>query len=328
MTNLNNTLTGRKGVNAVATAFTDIGWLFRETTHTDFGIDGDVEQVIEGMPTGHHIALQIKSGTSYLKENKNRRITFYIDEWHYKYWLQYDRPVIILFYDEQSNTVIWEQVKLSNISSTKRQFKVEINPNKVLNDSSIDELLNIIETYQPHNFHLFDNICLSHEYVKYCIDEMSRATKMSIEENEHFNQVILQNFEYQNEAIFDSAISQFAKSLQFYNAVIYDYSNKVSWILVKWAWGIPNTVFDHHIKTVTSEISFIDEYSSMFDSVNEIINLLKLRFPNMANLQQSCSRCVTTINDGISALNLVKETFKQSVHNVNLRMKLHNTHKK
>lgn len=320
---MHNNITERKGVNAVATMFTNMGWVFRETTHTDFGIDGDVEQVIEGMPTGHHIALQIKSGTSYLKENKNGRITFYIDEWHYKYWLQYDRPVIILFYDEQSNTVIWEQVKLSNISSTKRQFKVEVNPNKVLNDSCIDELLNIIENYQPHNFHLFDNICLSPEYVKYCIDEIFRATEMSIEENEHFNQVILQNFEYENETIFDSAITQFTKSLQFYNALIYDYSNKVSWILVKWAWGIPKTVFDQHIETVTSEISFIDEYSSMFDSVNEIINLLKLRFPNMTKLQQSCSGCATTINDGIAALNLIKETYKVSVNFVSLRKKLH-----
>ena len=54
---MHNNITERKGVNAVATIFTNMGWVFRETTHTDFGIDGDVEQVIEGMPTGHHIAL-------------------------------------------------------------------------------------------------------------------------------------------------------------------------------------------------------------------------------------------------------------------------------
>ena len=79
MPNISNTLTEREGVAAVQQCLTQMGWIFRENPHTDYGIDGDVEQVMNDEPTNSHIALQIKSGPSYLKENREGNITFYID---------------------------------------------------------------------------------------------------------------------------------------------------------------------------------------------------------------------------------------------------------
>lgn len=105
---------------------------FREREHTDMGIDADVEQKVGNTLTSQHIALQIKSGQSYLKENKNGKIYFYIDSWHYKYWLQSDRPVLILFYDDILDRVIWEQVCLTHLNRvSESKTRITITPSRV-----------------------------------------------------------------------------------------------------------------------------------------------------------------------------------------------------
>lgn len=52
--------TERVGVNAVEAIFLSMGWIFREQTISDFGIDAHVEPKDDGIPTGQLIALQIK----------------------------------------------------------------------------------------------------------------------------------------------------------------------------------------------------------------------------------------------------------------------------
>ena len=64
------------GVGGVMTAFAKIGWTLRERGRIDHGIDADVEMKIDGEYQSKHIALQIKSGGSYLKTKKNGKISF------------------------------------------------------------------------------------------------------------------------------------------------------------------------------------------------------------------------------------------------------------
>ena len=46
MGKITESITERRGINAVEAYFNNIGWVFRETPHTDCGIDGEVEQTI------------------------------------------------------------------------------------------------------------------------------------------------------------------------------------------------------------------------------------------------------------------------------------------
>jgi hypothetical protein len=60
--------TDREGVNAVERVFVkELGWIFREQTIGDWGIDAHVEVANEKEPSGRLLALQIKSGKSFLK---------------------------------------------------------------------------------------------------------------------------------------------------------------------------------------------------------------------------------------------------------------------
>ena len=130
------------------------------------------------------IALQIKSGESYLKENKAGNIVFYIDEWHYKYWLQYSMPVLILFYDEANKRIIWDHVKLANIEQTTTQHKIELSPSKVLNEYSIEELNDIIQTYQPHHFYELTTDFDSFEFSLDCFHELNRSISVPLKWDE------------------------------------------------------------------------------------------------------------------------------------------------
>lgn len=62
-------ITERLGVLYVATIFTEMGFIFRETSNSDTGIDGYIEVINNNHEaTGRLLAIQIKSGTSYLND--------------------------------------------------------------------------------------------------------------------------------------------------------------------------------------------------------------------------------------------------------------------
>lgn len=84
----------RAGVLHVASILTQMGLIFRETSNSDTGIDGYIEEVNDNHEaTGRLLAVQIKSGTPYIHEQGDD-IVFYADESHIKYWKLYPIPVI------------------------------------------------------------------------------------------------------------------------------------------------------------------------------------------------------------------------------------------
>src|SRR5690349_21713482 len=85
----------REGVLKVALELNSYGYIFRETSNGDVGIDGQIEQVNEkGEATGKIVAAQIKSGNSYLVD-KGDYFWFYPQEKHRNYWCVFPLPVIL-----------------------------------------------------------------------------------------------------------------------------------------------------------------------------------------------------------------------------------------
>jgi hypothetical protein len=91
----------RIGANAVDTIFlNDFGWLFREQTISDYGIDAQVEVVENNEPTGKLIALQIKTGASYFRP-KGENFVFYGELRHLEYWTRHSLPVFLVLHDPE-----------------------------------------------------------------------------------------------------------------------------------------------------------------------------------------------------------------------------------
>lgn len=101
----------RIGVLHVATIFTEMGYIFRETSNSDTGIDGYIEEVNENNEaTGRLLAVQIKSGKSYLHDQGDFFV-YYADESHIRYWKLYPIPVLLCIHNPETGDTYFQSIK-------------------------------------------------------------------------------------------------------------------------------------------------------------------------------------------------------------------------
>lgn len=103
-----------------------MGWCFREQPTSDFGIDAHVETVVDGHLTGRLLAIQIKSGASYFREERPAGYVYRGDAKHLKYWLDHALPVILVLCDGSARVCVWESFSESTITRTGKGWRLEI----------------------------------------------------------------------------------------------------------------------------------------------------------------------------------------------------------
>ena len=126
------TKTDRLGVSRLEFYFSENGWLFREQSLHDHGIDAQVEIVEDGRPTGELIAIQIKSGSSYFSEQTKSDVVYRADDAHIQYWSRHALPVIIVLYDPEADALLWERVTDETIINTGKGWKINVPKSQVL----------------------------------------------------------------------------------------------------------------------------------------------------------------------------------------------------
>jgi Domain of unknown function (DUF4365) len=118
--------TERLGVAALEYFFSKNGWLFREQTTHDYGIDAHVEIVVDERPTGKLIALQIKTGTSFFGEQADGAYIFRTDDKHLAYWVGHSMPVVVVLYNPDSKEACWQHVSRQAVETTGKGWKLSI----------------------------------------------------------------------------------------------------------------------------------------------------------------------------------------------------------
>lgn len=136
-----NYLKAEKGVAAVHNIVADMGCIWRETSKTDVGIDGQIEYVdSQGYVTGQIVAVQVKSGESYLNWDRERRsIRFTPEPKHRLYWENFPLPVILVIHDPVTGCAYWQDVRRVLRSDRQRQ-NIEIPSHQILDVSLKDRL--------------------------------------------------------------------------------------------------------------------------------------------------------------------------------------------
>jgi hypothetical protein len=119
-----HSILAQQGVNLIATAIADMGFMWTPTTGTsDAGIDGFIE--IRQQDTGEatNLILQVQSkATGHEWENEtDEGFWFRCDERDLNYWLQGNAPVILVVSRPSSNEAYWMSVKdyFSNLDRLK-----------------------------------------------------------------------------------------------------------------------------------------------------------------------------------------------------------------
>lgn len=159
--------TERKGIYHIGEIAESSGWLFREQLTNDIGIDAHIEFIDSSNKPKQLIALQIKSGSSWFNEKTKDYVVFRdIDERQYSYWTMNSLPCIIVLYNPNDNTCIWQELSNKTIEKTKngngKGYFVKIPLNQIFLDSSSNEkllsLTNLPEHIVNYNFLLSQKV--------------------------------------------------------------------------------------------------------------------------------------------------------------------------
>jgi len=181
-----NSITDRVGVQAVGEQFERAGYIFREQTVSDYGIDAQIEVVEGETVTGKLIALQIKTGSSWFKETTSQGYVFRGDNEHLKYWIEHSLPVLIILHDPETHLSYWQSIKTESVIPTGKGWKIIVPENQRINPGMDVDLKRLVNKLSAHK-----------NYTISCIEDLSHglAKRYSL-------RVILNN-EYTQSGIID-----------------------------------------------------------------------------------------------------------------------------
>lgn len=141
---------GRIGVHIVGkNVHKLLGWIFRETSSSDIGIDGEIElRKPDKTSHGRLVSVQIKCGESFLRE---RTATGYIYRGslkHLRYWTEYSTPVILILCDPDTEMCYWQDVDLQKVHFHDKGWSTEVPFANQLSASAAEALTSIASRLQ------------------------------------------------------------------------------------------------------------------------------------------------------------------------------------
>ncbi|EGQ7760016.1 TPA: DUF4365 domain-containing protein [Vibrio vulnificus] len=145
-------LVSRAGVHYAGYVFSTEGIIFRETSSSDVGIDGQLELVSDdGTATGMLLGVQVKSGDSFV-DNISGIFSFKSNKEHFEYWQQLRIPTIGVVYSPTLKKASWfDLTKYANLilkNDYPSVIKQEINESNVLEiGQGLTELIKLAHQY-------------------------------------------------------------------------------------------------------------------------------------------------------------------------------------
>ncbi|WP_280886960.1 DUF4365 domain-containing protein [Streptomyces sp. LBL] len=120
----------------------ELGWIFREQTTVDVGIDAHLEVLdsATSKATGQLLGVQIKSGLSYFGSATDGGWWFTCNAAHASYWLGHSLPVLVMLYNPVTRRVYWQHVTRWTAVVTGKGWKVFVPEDQELSAQSVQDL--------------------------------------------------------------------------------------------------------------------------------------------------------------------------------------------
>ncbi len=103
--------TGRASISLVARLCTQMGVIWRATSSSDTGFDGEIELTRGDHATAQIIKVQVKAGRSYRRNETAGRFVFQADADHFHYWQAATNPAILIVCDPATERAWWKDLK-------------------------------------------------------------------------------------------------------------------------------------------------------------------------------------------------------------------------
>jgi hypothetical protein len=136
---------GMIGNSVAALAFNRMGWMYSEQAYGD-GIDGLARPVDRrGHVAGRMLAVVVKSGRSYFREECDGTIIFRESASHVSHWLDHQVPVVLVLVDPDSEKAYWVHVSAASVTRSGDRWRLAVPADQLLDVSSSEEL-NLLTT--------------------------------------------------------------------------------------------------------------------------------------------------------------------------------------
>jgi len=149
--------TERIGISEVSKICEENKWFFREQPVSDIGIDAIIERYNDETKESKLIALQIKTGLSYFKEQDSSYVFYRISERHYNYWTKYSIPVILVLYNPVTKEIVFSEIDDNRIKKNRSEYKLHLSKHEdftsYLNDVAL-RLVNLPNSLYNYNYML------------------------------------------------------------------------------------------------------------------------------------------------------------------------------
>jgi len=100
-----------QGVAYVQKVVDEMDCVWRPTPNDDVGIDGEIELGLDGAATARLLKVQVKSGSSYIRNPTGTSFDFYANPDDLKYWGGANLPVILVVYDPAKGEAYWKPIQ-------------------------------------------------------------------------------------------------------------------------------------------------------------------------------------------------------------------------
>jgi hypothetical protein len=176
----------RQGVTEAQRAFEKLGWLFRrEAADTDYGIDAYVEVVRpDAGPTGKLLALQVKCGPSYFREEDRVGYVYRGTLDHLDYWTNHVLPVVIVLVDLAKGTVYWQAINNRTAKATGKGWKVTVPRTNQVNEKALEELVDLSDrpvlSLSNHSLKRFQRLQAERGWMLWLAEEEHRSLKLDV----------------------------------------------------------------------------------------------------------------------------------------------------
>lgn len=161
----------------------DYDWIFFEHgQRNDYGIDAFAEIVDERRVTGKLIAIQIKAGDSYFKEETIEGFKYRGEKKHLAYWINYSLPVILILCNVKTEVCYWAKIEKDSIEVQDKGWTIIVNKNNILNMSSIEQLKEIADNRSDYQKRL-DSLLIARPWM----DQIIEGNRVLIEAEEWIN---------------------------------------------------------------------------------------------------------------------------------------------
>ena len=133
-------LLGEKGMVAVQRLAPRLGFLFRDTTKSDYGIDAFFELTeatndpTVSYATGRLLAVQVKCGETVAREHPDS-YRLYCTPANVNYWKRHSLPVVVIYCDSRTEECFWVQVTEQHLRFSRVNWVLTIPKNNRLENA-------------------------------------------------------------------------------------------------------------------------------------------------------------------------------------------------